>query len=94
MSSWPTTTPVERVARDDDRLVPRIAKRLDSALDLIQPTVIAVARQLDALKGPKVRQPRAVEVQFGVRLNAEVGAVIAKTQTEAHFMVTLTWDRT
>lgn len=35
--------------------------------------------------------PDGVKVEFGVRLNAEAGAVIAKTSIEGHLMVTLSW---
>lgn len=36
--------------------------------------------------------PDGVEVEFGVRLNAEVGAFIAKTSVEGHLMVKLIWQ--
>jgi len=35
--------------------------------------------------------PLEVEIEFGVRLNAEAGAVIAKTGAEGHMTVKLTW---
>jgi hypothetical protein len=37
-------------------------------------------------------KPNAVEIEFGIRLNAEVGAVIAKTSVEGHLAVTLSWS--
>ncbi|MGH3976355.1 MAG: CU044_2847 family protein [Pseudonocardiaceae bacterium] len=37
------------------------------------------------------RQPDEVEITFGVRLDAEVGAVIAKTGMAGNFEVKLTW---
>lgn len=36
-------------------------------------------------------RPDGVEIEFGVRLTAEAGAVIAKTAMEGHFVVKLTW---
>lgn len=39
------------------------------------------------------RQPDEVEIAFGVRLDAEVGAVIAKTSMQGNFEVKLTWRR-
>jgi hypothetical protein len=36
-------------------------------------------------------QPDEIAVEFGIRLNAEAGAVIARTGTEGHLQVTLTW---
>jgi hypothetical protein len=37
-------------------------------------------------------RPDAVELEFGVRLSAEAGAVIAKGSTEGHLVVRLTWS--
>ncbi|MEV6835404.1 CU044_2847 family protein [Streptomyces sp. NPDC051133] len=36
--------------------------------------------------------PDAVEIEFGVRLSAEAGAVIAKGSTEGHLVVKLSWS--
>ncbi|AOR36111.1 hypothetical protein BFF78_38190 [Streptomyces fodineus] len=36
-------------------------------------------------------RPSEVSLEFGMRLNAELGAVIAKSQGEAHLKVTMTW---
>ena len=33
------------------------------------------------------------EIEFGVKLNAAAGAVIAKTSAEGHLTVKLTWSR-
>ncbi|MEU9602878.1 CU044_2847 family protein [Streptomyces sp. NPDC048057] len=35
--------------------------------------------------------PDEISLEFGVRFNAELGAVIARTQGEAHVTVTMTW---
>jgi nicotinamide mononucleotide (NMN) deamidase PncC len=39
------------------------------------------------------QQPDEVEIEFGVKLNAEAGAIIARTGMEGHFQVTLRWSR-
>ena len=39
-----------------------------------------------------VLNPDGVEVEFGLRFNAEAGAVIAKTAVEGHMLVRLTWN--
>jgi len=36
--------------------------------------------------------PDGVEIEFGVKLNAEAGAVIAKTAVEGHLLVKLSWS--
>lgn len=35
--------------------------------------------------------PDGVEIEFGVRFNAEAGAVVAKTSVEGHMVVKLSW---
>jgi hypothetical protein len=37
-------------------------------------------------------KPDGVEIEFGVKLNAEAGAVIAKTAVEGHLLVKLSWS--
>lgn len=39
------------------------------------------------------RQPDEVEITFGVQLDAEVGAVIARTSMQGNFEVKLKWQR-
>jgi hypothetical protein len=50
----------------------------------------AVASALEVVRNGSAN-PDGVEIEFGVRLNAEVGAVIAKTSLEGHLMVKLIW---
>ncbi|QFG24892.1 CU044_2847 family protein [Actinomadura sp. WMMB 499] len=38
-------------------------------------------------------KPDVLELEFGVKLNAEAGAVIAKTSVEGHLKVKMTWGR-
>ncbi|MFJ5924599.1 CU044_2847 family protein [Kitasatospora sp. NPDC092948] len=37
--------------------------------------------------------PSTVQVELGVKINAEAGAVIAKTAAEGNFTIRLTWER-
>ena len=37
--------------------------------------------------------PDELAIEFGVKLNAETGAVIAKAATEANFTINLKWTR-
>lgn len=50
----------------------------------------AAAKSLAVFRDGALR-PDQVEIEFGVRLNAEAGAVIAKTAVEGHLVVKLTW---
>jgi Trypsin-co-occurring domain 1 len=61
------------------------SETVEHALDQIKPALESVVERLRALS------PDEVTVEFGVVLNAEIGAVVAKGGAEAHFNVGLTW---
>ena len=48
-----------------------------------------ILHQLRSLAEP----PDEVEVEFGVKMSAEPGAIIAKASTEANFKINLTWKK-
>lgn len=65
-----------------------VRQRFDEALENVRDAAVGA---LEIFRDGRLN-PDAVEVEFGVRLNAEVGAVIAKTATEGHLVVRLKWD--
>lgn len=79
---------VQPVSRDDARLVERSQQALDSAMDTIQAMGERVVSTITDM-GP--RAPKEVEVEFGITLSAEAGALVAKVATEAAFTVKLKW---
>ncbi|RFS84791.1 hypothetical protein D0T12_14815 [Actinomadura spongiicola] len=60
--------------------------------DAFQDVRDAAESALAALRGGDLN-PDAVELEFGVKLNAAAGAVIAKTSVEGHLKVKLIWGR-
>lgn len=62
------------------------ARKLDESLELLLP---AAASVLEGVKGLK---PTKTEVEFGIKLSVEAGAILAKAGGEANFTVKLTWD--
>ena len=78
-------TELERVGLRD-RIRPA-RKHLESALAQIQP---AISAALDAVRAVPDR-PDQVEVEIGVTLTAEAGAVVARTATQGHLVVRLIW---
>jgi hypothetical protein len=52
----------------------------------------AAESALAALRGGDLN-PDGVELEFGVKLNAAAGAVIAKTSIEGHLKVKMTWGK-
>lgn len=59
------------------------------ALNKVKPAAEAIITKLRGLTD----SPDAVGVEFGVKLSATAGAVIASAATEANFKISLTWKR-
>lgn len=77
----------ERVSRRGDNTVAELNERLETALASVRPAAQAVVDAFRALS------PDEVSVEFGLRLDAQAGAVIAKTGVSGHFTVALKWSR-
>ena len=67
----------------------RAGQTFEAALDKIRPAAQAIIQKLRALHDP----PDEIEVEFGLKLNAQAGAFVAAAGTEANYKVTLTWKR-
>ncbi|GAA3129212.1 CU044_2847 family protein [Streptomyces echinatus] len=63
------------------------ARTFEGALDGVR---AAAASALRVFRDGSLR-PDTVEIEFGVRLSAEAGAVIAKGSAEGHLVVKLSW---
>ena len=74
-----------RVNRGSDGVV-EASRQFGESLDSVRAAAAASFRALKSLA------PQKLELEFGVKLTAEAGALIAKTAGEGHFVVTLTWD--
>ncbi|MCX4790140.1 MULTISPECIES: CU044_2847 family protein [unclassified Streptomyces] len=82
------TPGAQLVALGDDNTLARAGRTFDSALTGIRSaaeSALAVFRD-GALK------PDGVELEFGVKITAEAGAVIAKSAVEGHLVVKLSWS--
>jgi hypothetical protein len=77
---------VERIARDDRGLI-EASQRLDEALAKARPAIETIVGTLRELA------PHEHEIEFGIKLNAEAGVVVAKTVVEGHFTVRMRWSR-
>jgi hypothetical protein len=66
----------------------RAARTFEDALDGVR---AAAASALRVFRDGSLR-PDAVELEFGVKLSAEAGAVIAKGSAEGHLVVRLSWS--
>ncbi|MGH3688195.1 MAG: CU044_2847 family protein [Pseudonocardiaceae bacterium] len=75
---------IERVSRGRDGVV-EVSHRLTEALGSVRDAARESMEVLQTLS------PGRIELEFGVKLTGEAGAIIAKTAAEGHFTVTLTW---
>ena len=74
-------------ARGD--LTARAAQTFESALERVRPAAQAIIQKLRDLPDT----PDEVEVEFGLKLSAEAGAIIAAGGVEANYRVTLKWKK-
>jgi Trypsin-co-occurring domain 1 len=77
---------VEGIARESGGVI-EAGQRLDQALMAVGPTLQAIVTTLRGLVADEH------EIEFGIKLNAEAGVVIAKTALEGHFNVKVTFRR-
>ena len=76
-----------RVAARPGEVVGQASDTLGEALDRVMPA----AQTLIAKIQDFASRPDEIQVEFGVKLSGEVGAILAKTGAEANFSVTLVW---
>ncbi|WAL68115.1 CU044_2847 family protein [Amycolatopsis cynarae] len=72
------------------RVVDAVGESFEQALQKVQHAASAALDQFRQMG----RRPDEVKLKFGVKLDVEAGAVIAKTGVEGNLEVTLTWRAT
>lgn len=77
---------IERIGRGD-AVVYKARQTLGVALSVVRPAAESIISQLQDLAQPI----EEVQVEFGVKLNASVGALLASAAGESHYQVTITW---
>jgi hypothetical protein len=80
---------MENVSLSPQDLVEKSARALDSAMNAIH----NMAGRVNATVESLVERPTHLEVEFGLKLEGESGALIAKAGVEASIKVKLIWDR-
>lgn len=82
-----TTAGPQRVSRRGGNIVAYLDERLDTALATVRPAADNVLHTFTDLGLD------SIEIEFGLSLDAEAGAVIAKTGASGHFTIKLSWSR-
>ncbi|WP_144440851.1 CU044_2847 family protein [Streptomyces roseifaciens] len=78
---------VDRVSRAGD-VIATAAESLQEAVGRIRPVAEAFLSGVRDM----TRMPEELTVEFGVKLTAEAGVVIAKAASEGHFTVSMKWN--
>ena len=84
----PISSGAERAGRREK--VEEAKQSFNQALDTIRPAAITVLQKVKEFAGEEA--PDGVEVEFGIKLSAEFGAVLASASVEANYRVTLKWE--
>lgn len=77
---------VVRAARPGE-IAAKAGQTFEAALERIKPAAGAIIAKLRSLSDP----PDELEIEFGLKMSAEAGAVVAAAGAEANYKVTLTW---
>jgi hypothetical protein len=80
-----TTAGPQRISRRGGNTIATLNERLDTALAAVRPAAENVLHTFTGLGLD------TCQIEFGISLDAEAGAIIAKTSASAHFTVTLAW---
>lgn len=77
--------------RDGSKSLAVVGDLFGAGMTLVQNSA---ARVVDSMRQMnEAIKPDEFELQFAIKLDTEVGAIIAKTSSEAQLQVTMTWKR-
>jgi len=77
---------VERAARPSD-IVPEAQKAFDDASEKVKPLATAIMAKLRQVPGPN-----EIAVEFGIKLTATLGIILASGSSEANLTIKLSWS--
>jgi Trypsin-co-occurring domain 1 len=72
-----------------DQVVGKAQQTFESALDKVKPITNVIMTKLRDIKQPADE----VEVKFGIKISAGLGAVVASGSAEVNYEITLKWNR-
>jgi hypothetical protein len=74
-------------------VVERAQTSFEDALEKAKPMATSLVGKLRAMGDAAADPPDEVQVEFGIVLNAEAGAILASASAGANYKVTMTWKR-
>jgi hypothetical protein len=70
-------------------VIERARVTYEQAIDNIRPAAESIIVRMRELAEP----PDVIDLEFGIKLSADIGAFLASTSAEAQFTLRLTWNR-
>ena len=70
-------------------VIERARVTYEQAIDNIRPAAESIIIRMRELAEP----PDVIDLEFGIKLSADIGAFLASTSAEAQFTLRLTWNR-
>lgn len=86
---------VDEAAQTDERIglrdqvVDKATQTFESALETVKPIANAIITKIGSIKQPADE----VEVKFGIKISAQLGAVVASGNSEVNYEITLKWKK-
>ncbi|MBA2345858.1 MAG: hypothetical protein H0V83_12335 [Rubrobacter sp.] len=74
-------------------VVERAQTSFEDALEKTRPIASGLIGQLREIGDSAIEPPDEIQVEFGLLLSAEAGAVLAAASATANFKVTMTWRK-
>ena len=71
---------------------PELASKSDDAVNRAINTIKNMAERVQSTVETLSNRPKNVEVEFGVKFDAEVGVIVAKVTAEASMTVKMIWE--
>ena len=85
----PATGATLRGGSRGGEMMERAQMTYEQAVDKIKPAAESIVRHIREIAEP----PDVIGVEFGIKLNANIGAILASSSVEAQFTLKLTWNR-
>jgi hypothetical protein len=87
--------PEKRGFRESSLSPEELAKKSMEAIKTAMQSIYRMSRQTVAMLKtiPSTERPSQAEVEFGIKFDAEAGAVLAKAGVEANINIKLVWEK-
>jgi len=84
------TSGVQAVSFGPSDIIAKSEEAIDRAMSTVRSMAAKAMASIQAIKVSE--RPTTFQVEFGIKLDAEAGAMVAKVGSEASITVTMTWD--